>query len=71
MPEPDENERVRPEGFTTGGYRPMNGGYSPVDKRGYSPVDSGEPDLPKAPVGGTGQTALPTSQSPGTPPAKP
>jgi hypothetical protein len=42
-------------GIEKGGYQPLNEGYSPGDRRGYTPHAHGT-GLPKAPVGGTGQT---------------
>lgn len=39
------------------GYRPLNEGYTPVEKRGYDGAKTTE-KLPKAPPGGTGQTTL-------------
>lgn len=62
-------DKSRPNGrqIEKGGYRPLNEGYTPQDKRGYVPKASGG-SLPKAPIGGTGQTSVPTnggsSQSP-------
>ena len=38
------------------GYRPLNEGYSPLEKRGYVPASSGA-KLPKAPTGGTGESS--------------
>jgi hypothetical protein len=48
------------------GYRPLNEGYSPIDKRGY--VGKGQmTQSPKAPQGSTGKTssggAKPSGQS--------
>ena len=39
-----------------GGYRPLNEGYSPFEKKGYTPVSSGA-KLPKAPAGGSGESS--------------
>lgn len=46
----------------SGGYQPLNKGYSPREKRGYVPGDQNG-RLPKPPVGGTGQTRPPTSST--------
>jgi hypothetical protein len=49
-----------------GGYRPLNEGYSAIDKRGYAGKGSAT-QSPKAPQGGTGKTssggAKPSDQS--------
>jgi hypothetical protein len=50
----DKNNGNRDEA-TKSGYRPLNEGYSPIDKRGYVGKDSAARP-PKAPQGGTGKT---------------
>lgn len=42
-------------GVKKGGYQPLNEGYTPTEKRGYTSGGQST-GLPKAPVGGTGQT---------------
>lgn len=42
------------------GYRPLNEGYTAKEQRGYIPIASGA-RLPKAPTGGTGESAKPAS----------
>lgn len=45
------------------GYRPLNEGYSAIDKRGYTGKDkagAAQKGQPKPPVGGTGKTAAAT-----------
>lgn len=57
-----KNNRSNDDKFEKGGYQPLNEGYTPREKRGYVPNDQGG-NLPKAPVGGTGQTQPTTSNS--------
>lgn len=63
------NERQKPDKVDRGGYQPLNEGYSPTEKRGYIPHGQGG-TLPKAPVGGTGQTPSPTPSGPPKTPNK-
>ena len=41
-------------GFERGGYRPLQGGYTPESERGYVPLTGNA--LPEPPAGGTGQS---------------
>jgi hypothetical protein len=50
----DESSRRKLDQPIRGGYQPLQEGYSPVTKRGYVPVNG--TSLPKAPIGGTGQS---------------
>lgn len=51
----------RPNG--RGGFRPLQDGYSPGDRRGYTANVNSSGALPKAPVGGTGQTPAAVQQN--------
>ena len=44
-------------GDEKGGFKPLNDGYTAVEKRGFAGASTNQ-ELPKAPTGGTGQTAL-------------
>lgn len=55
MPRNDQNN-----GKVEKGYRPLNEGYTPKEQRGYVTTASGG-GLPKAPAGGTGESAKPAS----------
>lgn len=59
---PNDNGQHKPD-FEKGGYQPLNEGYAPNDKRGYIPSAPAS-TLPKAPIGGTGQTPPPAAQTP-------
>ena len=49
-------ENPKDRRYEKAGYRPLNEGYTPKEQKGYSPK-GGQTSLPKAPVGGTGQTS--------------
>ena len=46
----------------TGGYRPLNEGYTPIEQRGYVPTAQGG-KLPCPPPGGTGESSTPPAQA--------
>ena len=65
-----KNDRTDGNGkIDKGGYRPLNEGYSPMEKKGYVPA-SQTGRLPKAPSGGTGQSPKPSATSKGQSKAK-
>lgn len=46
------------------GYQPLNEGYSPLLKKGYTPTTSQKPgSLPVPPKGGTGQSEAPKNNT--------
>jgi hypothetical protein len=56
MADVTNSDRVETNPSPTRGYRPLQGGYTPMEKKGYPR------GLPVAPKGGTGQ--VPSSSSP-------
>ena len=47
------------ERMEKGGYQPLNEGYTPLDRRGYTPNAQASTQIPPLPTGGTAQSPKP------------
>lgn len=58
----DDKPAPKPQGhekMEKGGYQPVNEGYAPLNRRGYTPEGNANTSIPPLPSGGTAQSPKP------------